>query len=269
MSLHRRFYEMAGGFDADVHRGEDTEFAYRLAQAGAVFVPDLAAKAVHLGIPAQRRHREETIRAVEPYLAHRVPLRRELRKERGRGWRVPYIEVVLDVSRAGEREARAAIEAALTGTVPDVAVTLVGPWSSLPPGRSEEHATELELLMAGFRDDPRVRLADQVPPTAFPVPFRYTGPVDPPLAPDTLERLTKIMTEDRSGLLYMRLPNGRMAAMERTEAVSRARLVALPEEPLTQVIEATHGVRHATSPHTDISDKQPLRDRLAHIRQPP
>ncbi|GAA0430286.1 hypothetical protein Acor_45940 [Acrocarpospora corrugata] len=269
MSLHRAFYQSAGGFDAEVHRGEDTEFAYRLAQAGAVFVPDLAAKAVHLGIPAQRRDREATIRAVEPYLAHRVPLRRELRKERGRGWRVPYIEVVLDVGRAGELVAREAIEAALNGSVPDVVVTLVAPWSSLPHGRSEEPATELELLAAGFQDDPRVRLADQVPPTAFPVPFRYTGPVDTPLAPDTLERLTKIMTADRTGLLYMRLPNGRMAALERTEAVSRARLVALAEEPLTQVIEATHGVRHATSPTGDISDKQPLRDRLAHIRQSP
>ncbi|GIH29280.1 hypothetical protein Aph01nite_75900 [Acrocarpospora phusangensis] len=269
MSMHRTFYESAGGFDADVHRGEDTEFAYRLAQAGAVFVPDLAAKAVHLGLPAQRREREATIRAVEPYLAQRVPLRRELRKERGRGWRVPYVEVVLDVSESGEREARAAVEAALTGTLPDVTVTLVGPWSGLPQGRPEGPATELELLAAGFRDDPRVRLADQVPPTAFPVPFRYTGPVDTPLAPDTLEQLTKIMTKDLSGLLYMRLPSGRMAAMERTEAVSRARLIAFPDEPLTQAIEATHGVRHATSPTQDIPDKQPLRERLARLQQSP
>ncbi|WP_308169811.1 glycosyltransferase [Acrocarpospora catenulata] len=265
MSLHRAFYAAAGGFDPEVRRGEDTEFAYRLAQLGAVFVPDLAARAVHLELPSQRREGAAAVRAVQPFLANRIPLRRDLRKERARIWRVPYVEVVLDVAGAAEPRVRKAVEAALTGTLPDVAVTLVGPWSSLP-GQGDELA-ELELLSAGFKDDPRVRLADQVAPTAFPVPFRFTGPVDPPLAPDTLERLTRIMVKERLGLLYFRLPNRRLAALERTEAVSRARLVARPDEPLTQVIEQTHGVRHPAEHHlADEAEKRTLRERLARIR---
>ena len=65
---------------------------------GVVFIPDMEAQAVHLGLPAQHRDRERAVRAVEPYLAHRIPLRRDLRKDQGRRWLVPYVEIVLDVN---------------------------------------------------------------------------------------------------------------------------------------------------------------------------
>src|SRR5262245_32315716 len=72
VSLRRALLGKVGGFDPEVLRGQDTEFAYRLAQEGAVFVPDLDARAVHLGLPAQRgEHREQIVRLVETYLAQR------------------------------------------------------------------------------------------------------------------------------------------------------------------------------------------------------
>ncbi|WP_228636722.1 glycosyltransferase [Microtetraspora sp. AC03309] len=248
LSLYRTLFREIGGFDQEVQRGEDTELGYRLAQAGAVFVPDLEARAVHLGLPAQRRDRGATVRAVEPYLAHRVPLRRDLRKERGRRWRVPYVEVVLRVAEAGERKTRAAVNAALDGTLPDVAVTLVAPWSALPTGRHsvlEAPGFELRMIREGFHDDPRVRLAEDVTPSAAPVPFRYSGPVDVPPAPATLERMVKALLDERLGLLVVDFPDGRTATLERTEAVGRARLLAAPGEPLADVIHQTHGVRHS------------------------
>ncbi|GAA0978060.1 hypothetical protein GCM10009555_040340 [Acrocarpospora macrocephala] len=248
LSLHRRLFQDAGGFDPEVIRGEDTEFAYRLAQAGSVFVPDPEARAVHLGLPSQRRNRSATVRAVEPFLAHRIPLRRDLRKERSRQWLVPYVEVVLNVEHVAERDGRRAVDAALSGTLPDVSVTLVAPWSKLPLGRHgvlSDSGFELRMLREGFAHDPRVRLTEEIPPSAAPIPFRYVGPVDLPLEPTSLERMTKRMTEDGLGLLVVTLPDGRTARMERTEAVSRALLLADPASSPAQVIAQTHGVRHS------------------------
>jgi hypothetical protein len=86
---------------------------------------------------------------------------------------------------------------------------------------------------------------EAVDPSPAPIPFRFTGPAGHPLAPDTLERMTKAMTEERLGLLAVRLPGGATATLARTEALNRARLLADPGRPLDAVIEATHGVRHA------------------------
>ncbi|GII75142.1 hypothetical protein Sru01_01240 [Sphaerisporangium rufum] len=244
VSVRRSLFRRVGGLDPAVRRGQDTEFAYRLAQAGAVFVPDLSARAVHLGLPAQRVDTEATVRVVAPFLAHRVPLRRDLRKEPGRRWLVPYVEVVFDVAGATEPQVRAAVTAALGGSLPDVAVTLAGPWDELPEGRHRvlgDPRLEARLVREHFRHDPAVRLAAAAADPA-PVPFRYSGPVDVPLARRALETMIKVLTEERAGLLLIALPGGRTARLERTEAVNRARLLAAPGEDLDQVIEQTHGV---------------------------
>ncbi|GII56410.1 hypothetical protein Pth03_47990 [Planotetraspora thailandica] len=248
VSLHRSLFDAVGGFDPDAIRGQDTELGYRLAQNGAVFVPDLEARAVHVGRSTQLRDPTTTIRVVAPYLAHRIPLRRDLRAHRGRGWLVPYVDVVLLVGGASEDEVHAAVETALSGTLPDVSVTLVAPWSTLPHGR---HSTlgapefELRMIREGYRHDPRVRLADEVPPTAAPVPFRYVGPVDVPLEATSLESMITELSGERLGLLEIAFPDGRAARFERTEAVGRALLLAAPGESQADVVRETHGVRQA------------------------
>ncbi|RBQ14818.1 glycosyltransferase family 2 protein [Spongiactinospora rosea] len=259
LCLHRELFRAAGGIDAGVPRGEDTEFAYRLAQAGAVFVPDPLAQAVHLGLPAQRLERDLAVRVVAPYLAQRVPLRRDLRKDAGRRWRVPYVEVVLEVGDAPEETVRAAVGAALTGVVGDVVVTLVAPWSRPTCGRRavlRDPDLDLRLMSEHFAGDDRVRLADAVQPSPAPIPFRYTGPVDAPLGRDTLRLMIETMQEHRPGLVLVDLPAGGTARLERTEALSRALLLANPGVPLgelatagrlaadhkDELIEATHGV---------------------------
>ncbi|MBB6351122.1 GT2 family glycosyltransferase [Nonomuraea muscovyensis] len=246
-ALPRDVFHAVGGLDPTVVRGEDTEFAYRLAMHGVVFIPDLEAQAVHLGLPAQHRDRERAVRAVEPYLAHRIPLRRDLRKDAGRRWLVPYVEIVLDVGDTSETVVRRAVAAALDGALQDVVVTLVGPWARLHDGRRSvlsDPRFELRLMRDLFAHDERIRLIDEAAPTPAPAPFRYRGPVDVPLHRSTLERMVETVQKDLTGVLVVDLPDGRTARLERTSALGRALLLAAPGDDLDDVIAVTHGVRH-------------------------
>ncbi|WP_436759573.1 glycosyltransferase [Streptosporangium sp. V21-05] len=248
VSMRREIFQAVGGVDPGVLRGEDTEFAYRLAAHGVVFVPDMAAQAVHLGLPAQRRDPRRAVRVVAPYLAHRVPLRRDLRRDRGRHWLVPYVEVVLHAD-GPEEPVREAVGAALDGSLGDVVVTLVAPWSKLSGDRRpvlDDPLFDLRLLREHFAHDERVRFADEVSATPAPIPFRYTGPISVPLGRDTLERMIRVMQDDRSGMIVVALGDDGEATLERTEALGRARL--LGADDVAASIEATHGVRRADRP---------------------
>ncbi|MFI6501073.1 glycosyltransferase [Nonomuraea typhae] len=248
-ALPREVFHAVGGLDPNVLRGEDTEFAYRLAMHGVVFIPDEAAQAVHLGLPAQRVDKDRAVRAVEPYLAHRIPLRRDLRKDRGRRWLVPYVEVVLDIRDSTPDAVRQAVSAALDGKLQDVVVTLVAPWSRLLPGRRavlDDPDFDLRFLRDLYACDDRVRLADEPARSPAPVPFRYRGPVDVPLHRSTLERMVETIQKDLEGILVVDLEDGRTARLERTSALARARLLSGPLDDVDAVVAETHGVRHAT-----------------------
>lgn len=247
-ALPREVFHAVGGLDPNVLRGEDTEFAFRLAMHGVVFVPDEAAQAVHLGLPAQRRDKERAVRAVEPYLAHRIPSRRDLRKDRGRRWLVPYVEIVLDVTDTSAEVVRRAVAAALDGKLQDVVVTLVAPWSRMHEGRRSvlgDPCFEMRLMRDLYAHDERIRLIDEAAPTPAPTPFRYRGPVDVPLHRATLDRMIETVQKELDGVLVVDLGDGRTARLERTSALARARLLAGPGDDLDEIIETTHGVRLA------------------------
>ncbi|WP_326636485.1 glycosyltransferase family 2 protein [Streptosporangium sp. NBC_01755] len=251
VSMRREIFRAVDGVDTEVLRGEDTEFAYRLAAHGVVFIPDMTAQAVHLGLPAQRRNRQRAVQIVAPYLAHRVPLRRDLRKDRGRHWLVPYVEVVLHVDEPGG-QVREAVGAALDGSLGDVVVTLVAPWSKLSADRRpvlDDPLFDLRLLREHFAHDERVRFADEVSGTPAPIPFRYTGPVSVPLGHDSLERMIGAMQDDRSGMLVVDLGGDGEATLERTEALGRARLLGADDvAAVAASIMTTHGVRRGDRP---------------------
>ncbi|GGK73809.1 hypothetical protein Ppa06_34520 [Planomonospora parontospora subsp. parontospora] len=242
VSMRREIFHAVGGLDPAVLRGEDTEFAYRLAQHGVVFVPDMAAQAVHLGLPAQRLDPDRAVRVVAPYLAHRIPLRRDLRKDRGRRWLVPYAEVVLRVDGSAPEQVREAVGAALSGSLGDVVVTLVAPWPETGGRRPvlDDLAFDLRLMREHFSHDGRVRFATEVAATPEPIPFRYTGPVSVPLGPATLEQMIGVLQRERYGMLVVDLPGDGSAVLARTEALGRARL--LGADDVAASIEATHGV---------------------------
>ncbi len=249
LALPREIFHAVGGLDPHVTRGGDPVFAYRLAMQGVVFIPEPEAQAVHLGLPAQHRDRERAVRAVEPHLAQRIPLRRDLRKDRGRRWLVPYVEIVLDVTGAAESVVRQAVSAALDGKLQDVVVTLVAPWSRMRDGRRSvlgDPDFDLRVMREVFTHDDRIRLIDEAAPTPAPTPFRYRGPVDVPLHRATLERMIETVQKDLTGVLIVDLPDGRTARLERTSALARAALLADdPRDDLDAIIDTTHGVRHA------------------------
>ncbi len=64
VAVRRELFEAAGGYDSGLRRGSDTEFGYRLAQAGAVFIPEREARSWHLGLSGMLRDGAGLRRAV-------------------------------------------------------------------------------------------------------------------------------------------------------------------------------------------------------------
>ncbi|MFD0890323.1 glycosyltransferase, partial [Streptosporangium algeriense] len=137
VSLPAALLKEAGGMDTSLVLGEDTELGYRLTQTGAVFVPDAEAACWHLGTTLAMRRPGEVRRHNAPFIADRVPYRRNLRSDPGRQWLVPYVEVVVDAADASFEDVRASVDGALASTLSDVNVVVTGPWALLdarPPG---------------------------------------------------------------------------------------------------------------------------------------
>ena len=244
-ALRRSLYEAAGGLDTELRLGEDTELGYRLAQAGAVFVPEPAARSWHLGRTHVMRAREEVARYNRPFLVDRIPFPRHWRKVGGTSWTVPLAEVVMPVGDEPLERVRAAVDSVLRGTEHDVRVTLVGPWDTLDEGRRpvlKDPHLDLRLVAATFRGEPRVRLLTTAPTTAFPAPFLFELPAAYAIAPDTLKRLVDLADRHRAGVIEIEglaLP----ARLWRTSARARAGWVGAAGEPLLDTVAEIHGRR--------------------------
>ncbi|MBB6351118.1 glycosyltransferase [Nonomuraea muscovyensis] len=217
----------AGGVDPGLNMAEDTELGYRLAQAGAVFVPDPLARGWHVGPSTVMRREKDVHRHNWSYLGDLIPDLRWLRAHPRRHWRVPYVRVVVPATTY--EETRTAVDAALAGTVTDTAVTVAGPWDRLTDGRRaslDEPLLDLRLLSNLYRYEPRVAFAAAEPLSAAPAPFLLTLPAGWAPGPDTVSRLVRLADADGLGLVCAVLaetPDGVVAArFERTAAFARA-----------------------------------------------
>ncbi|GAA2385728.1 hypothetical protein GCM10010404_48260 [Nonomuraea africana] len=233
-----------GGMDTALKLAEDTELGYRLTQAGAVFVPDPEARAWHVGVPTAMRSFAELKRYNDPFVADRVPYRRYLRTDRGRQWLVPYVEAV--VPAGGYEDTRATVDGLLASSLPDVRVTVEGPWESLTDSRRaplSDPLLDLRLLRAQFAHDPRVRLA---PASETMAPFRLLCPPGWMPGPQTVEGLVGHLEATDGGALCIALdetPEGVVSArLDRTAAVSRASLLIQPDERFDDVLDEVFGV---------------------------
>ncbi|MEU0564324.1 glycosyltransferase [Nonomuraea sp. NPDC005983] len=269
-----------GGMDTSLVLAEDTELGYRLTQAGAVYVPDPESRAWHLGLPTAMREFAALKRYNDPYVADRVPYRRYLRTDHGRQWLVPYVAAT--VPPGSYEDVRATVDGLLAGSVPDLAVTVPAPWSTLTAARRSpltDADLDLRLVQATFEHDPRVLLADtpapqpasfsRAEPDALPAdgspaadPFRPDGsaPQDPwATAPfrlllppgwvpgkDTVERLLAHLEDRDAGALCVALDETQdgvvVARLERTSALSRAALVARPGDRLDDLLDDLFGL---------------------------
>ncbi len=248
-SMPAWLYRAAGGMDPELPLGEDTEFGYRLAQQGAVFLRDVAAQAWHVGAHTMAHRGAEAKRHNWPLLAERVPALRWLRKHPRRHWLVPCVEVVVEVGDAPYEHVRATADAVLASTLPDVTVTLVGPWSAPPGGRRsplDDPWLDLRLVRYTYEHEPRVRLAESVPPDSAPAMFRLTCPPGWAVAPDTLRTLVADSNKHVWGVACLALAETPetviTARLERTAAVTRARHLRAPGEDLDDVIDQVFGV---------------------------
>ncbi|MGW5154536.1 glycosyltransferase [Nonomuraea wenchangensis] len=246
-SVHARLIAAAGPMDDDLVLGQDTEMGYRLSQAGAVFVPEPAARAYHLGPTMRMRDKPAIDRVSHAFVADRVPAYRWLRGHPGRQWKVPYVTAVVD-GTAGYDEVRASVDALLAATVPDLSVLVVGPWDTLRRERRaplRDPALDLVLVEGHYRYDGRVRLAaaEDVDPA---VPYVLRLPAGWVPGEDSLARLLDLARDEGLGLVNVLLSEsaeGVVAArLERLSAFARARLVAEPGEDLDDVVDEVSGV---------------------------
>ncbi|QSB05780.1 glycosyltransferase family 2 protein [Natronoglycomyces albus] len=230
-SLRRELFDEVGGMDPSLPLGSDTEFAYRLAQAGAVFVPETTSSAWHLGTSHMQASAVEGRRFRTPFVAQRVPLLAARRSSPGRAWQVPYVDIVIDIP-AGETvdNVDAAVAPLLDATVSDVRVSLVAA-RGWPEG--EERATDLSssaaqlrLVAEHYRHESRVRLLESSPAADPAVPFRLLLPYPEATSTDTVRRLTAAADADRAGLVTVELPGGGQARLERRAAFARAARLA-------------------------------------------
>ncbi|GHC79621.1 hypothetical protein GCM10007079_17920 [Nocardiopsis terrae] len=247
-AVRRSLYEAAGGVDPDLDLGQDTEFGYRLWQAGAVMVPERDATAWHVGpastartrLPSER-FRTEVLAELMPHphaYRERVPAQRR---------RTPLVHAVVDVAGAPYDLVRGCVDRLLNGTETDLVVTLVADWEgarAVPGGREGPHL-DLRLVQANYLREPRISFASAAPRTGFPSPFLLQVPVAWGLGELALSRLLASAERARAGLteLFLAAAPTRDAGVRlwRTRALARAMRVCGEEEDLADVVAELHG----------------------------
>lgn len=227
-SVSASLLRTAGGVDGSLNMAEDTELGYRLAQAGAVFIPEPEARSWHVGESTVMRREKEVHRHNWSFLGDLIPDLRWLRSHPRRQWLVPYVRLVVEATTY--EDTRATVDSALAGTLPDVAVTVVGPWGKLTAERHsslDEPLLDLRLIANLYAHEGRVSFAESAPPSVAPSPFLLTVPAGWVLGAETLAKLVRLADADTSGLVCAALAEtetGVLAArLERTSAYSRAR----------------------------------------------
>ncbi|SEG58521.1 Glycosyl transferase family 2 [Nonomuraea solani] len=262
-SVRAGLLRAAGGVDVSLNMAEDTELGYRLAQAGAVFVPDEEARAWHVGPSTVMLREKEVHRHNWSYLGDLIPDLRWLRKHPRRHWLVPYVRVAVPATTY--EETRATVDSALAGTLTDAAVTLVGPWGKLTGERRsslDDPLLELRLLHNLYAHEPRVEFAESVPVSAAPAPFLLTVPAGWVLGADTLAKLTRQAGTGPLGLICVALAEGAggvvSARLERTAAFARAALLPGAADDLVDEMYGSEWVGGAEYDFAPADEAEPL-----------
>lgn len=260
VAVRREMWDAAGGLDAHLRLGEDTEFGYRLMQAGAVFIPESRARAWHLGHTQMMRQSAALRRYNRPHLADRMPQPRWLRKTGGSAWSVPLAVVAVEVAEQPLERVRTAVDAILRGADRDLRVDLVGPWDRLavePRDVLSDPHLDLRLLAATYDSDPRVRLAASIP-DPFPSPYLIVLPPTVVIASDAIGRLIGEADIHQVGRVTV-VPTGvelwRTAALGRAKWLSGAEHGERAEQARVAVnVVATHGSRTLTAADVGLLD---------------
>lgn len=243
-SVDRAFYQRSGEMDPTLKLGEDIELGYRLSARGGIFIADRSATSWHLGRSTLMRHEQEVQRYNAPFIAERVPDFRKFRQERGRSYRVPHIEVVVDVTGETFERVKYTVDGVLRTVPSDLVCVLRGAWSELHDERRHpllDPHLDLRLVREEYGSDGRVRFSQSLGLTAFPAQYRLRMPVGWRPGQQTLDKLTKAMQNRVLGLVSVLLPDGGVVRLERTAAFERALRVMDTAEDLDDVVDAVSG----------------------------
>ena len=256
-SLHRALYAESGGMDTELRLGEDISLGHRLAEVGAVFVPDRAARSWHLG-PSHVMGRVDDVTAYnDPFLSDRVPGLRAKRHP-GRSYAVPYVDVILDVRDQPHPAVTALVDVLLDSTLSDLVVTLLADWDELADGRRsplDDPQLSTRIIEATYRSESRVRLLRRVPPGQPDAAFRLHLPNASWVpARRSLADLVLHVEKTHDGLRHVRMPDGSSARLERTAAFARASRLAGPDEELDQVVDEVYGSSWTDADELGFSD---------------
>jgi hypothetical protein len=223
-AVSRELYDAAGGYDPALHLGEDTEFGYRLAQAGGLFIADREARSWHLGPTAMTKRGAGLRRYNRPFLADRMPEPRWLRKNGGTSWSVPLVTAVVEVGDHRLETIRACVDGLLHSDERDLRIILAGSWTALTGQRRDvldDPHQDLRLIHETYRGEPRVRFVTEPPHTAFPSPFLLSVPAYARLSRDTVPMLLAEAERHQAGLVRAAFAGGDLE-LWRTAAISRA-----------------------------------------------
>ena len=225
-SVTRALYERAGGMDISLRLGEDTEFGYRLAQAGAVFVPEPAAPALHVGRTTASRRHADSERFNVVFLGQRIPLIARMRG--GAAQRdVPMLEIVVDTRGRPFEDVRDTVDAALEASI-DARVVLVGEWEAAPSGRFaplDDPQLDARLLAETYRTTGRVTMrppggpAEHAPVAVLTLDL----PVGCLLGAGALDAAVAEANRAEAGVTRLATRSGEVVELRRVAAVDRAR----------------------------------------------
>ena len=247
-SVTRALYFDSDGFDRSLRLGEDMHLGHSLAQAGGVFVVDREARSWHLGRSQVLRRAEQVNRYNDPYLADLVPTMRPKRNRRGRAYQVPYLEVVVPAGPADDTIR--VVDSLLDGDVPDLRVTVLGPWESVHEDRVqpvEDPVLETRLVHRSYLHDPRVRLVEAGS-------WHGDGPSDAELLltlPDVslaplrgaLPPLLDDLERTHHGARLLAYDSGAVARLERTSALARVARVAADGDDRAALLAESFGTK--------------------------
>jgi hypothetical protein len=242
--VSKALYLDSDGFDRTLRLGEDMHLGHSLAQAGGVFVVEREARSWHLGRSQVLRRAEQVNRYNDPYLADLVPTMRPKRIRHGRTYQVPYLEVVLEAGPADETIHL--VDSLLDGDVPDLRVSVVGPWSTVHEDRVqpvEDPVLETRLVHRSYLHEPRVRLVESAPATSD-AEFLLTLP-DVTMAPlpTALSALLDDLDRTHHGARVLSYASGAAARLERTSALARVARLAGDGDDREALMDESFGVK--------------------------
>ncbi len=248
-TVTRAVYDRTRGQDPELRLGDDTEIAYQLWQAGAVFVPAGSALTYHLGRALIQDKADDVSHFNGPHFAQRMPMPRYRRRAENRQWEVPYVSAVVHADRDSAVLARECVDRLLNQTEADLRVYLVGPWSDLPAGRRSalnDPDLELRLTHETYRCEGRVSLVDEEPADVFPSPYRLDLPVHIGLGARDLSTMMRAAFGDDLGVVNFFPPEGTDASQPIRITFTAAHHRALPyvagDVTYVEAVDAAWGV---------------------------